>query len=198
MIFSNPSIQKDDLQILRKNLESIGIREIGIWKELVLRDESLFSEIYSLMYCDNRRLAWHAAWVIDHVSEASPEKLERYVPEMIEELPKLKSSALRRHFTRMLLSQRIPENQMGHLVNDLYDLLTPAEDIAVRANALQLLYNLSLSVPELQPELISVIETILEDDLTPGMLSKARRILSSLGFNDVKIPQRRGLKQCPK
>ena len=38
---------------------------------MVLKDESLFNEIYDLIYSNNPRLAWHAAWVIDHVSEAS-------------------------------------------------------------------------------------------------------------------------------
>jgi hypothetical protein len=80
----------------------------------------------------------------------------------------------------MLLSQKIPENQMGTLVDLLYDLLSPAEPVAVRANAMQLLYNISLIEPDLQPELISVTESILEEDLTPGLLSKSKKILSRL------------------
>ena len=57
--------------LLSQRLEKIGVQEISPWKGMVLKDESLFNEIYSLIYCDNPRLAWHAAWVTDHVSEAS-------------------------------------------------------------------------------------------------------------------------------
>ena len=181
MTFFNQSGQKAESDTdFRLRLENIGIKEIGIWKEMVLRDDSLFSEVYRLIYCDNPKLAWHAAWVTDHASEADPGKLEAFVPEMIEQLPKLKSSALKRHFTRMLISQKIPENQMGQLVDVLYNLLSPSEAIAVRANALQLLYNIALIEPALQSELISVMEIILEEELTPGMMSKARRLLGSL------------------
>lgn len=181
MTFFNSSGQKAESDTnLRLRLENIGIREIGTWKEMVLLDDSLFTEIYKLIYCANPKLAWHAAWVIDHVSEADPSKLEAFIPEMIDQLPKLKSSSLKRHFTRMLASQKIPENQMGLLVDVLYNLLSPSEAIAVRANALQVLYNIALIEPALQAELINVTEIILEEELTPGMFSKAKRVLRLL------------------
>ena len=124
---NQPGRKSESTGILKKNLENIGIQEIGIWKEMVLRDDALFSEIYSLIYCDNPRIAWHAAWVTDHVSEADPKKLEAYVPEMIDHLPNLTSSSLKRHFTRMFLSQKIPESRLGKMVDTLYDLLSPSE-----------------------------------------------------------------------
>ncbi len=167
-------------RLLQKNLENIGIQEIGIWKEMVLRDDALFAEIYALMYCDHPRIAWHAAWVTDHVSEAEPKKLEAYVPEMIDHLPNLTSSSLKRHFTRMLLSQKIPESQLGRMIDTLYSLLSPSEAVAVRANSLQLLHNIALNLPELQSELISVTESMLEEELTPGMKSKAKKVIYSL------------------
>jgi hypothetical protein len=181
MISSNQPITNDIPNLLlSQKLVHIGVREIGVWREIVLHDDVLFAEIYRLIYCENQRLAWHAAWVIDHVSEVDPSKLVPHVSEIIDWLPQLKSSSLKRHFTRMLLSQKIPENQMGKLVDVLYNLLSPSEAIAVRANALQLLYNISLIEPELKPELISVTESILEEELTPGMISKSKRILFAL------------------
>ena len=181
MTSSNQRVQRIETnKKLEGRLEKLGAREIFLWKAMVLQDESLFAEVYDLIYCDNPRLAWHAAWVIDHVSEDAPEKLEPFVPELIEHLPKLKSSSLRRHFTRMLIRQVIPENLLGKLVDVLYDLLSPSEAIAVRANALQLLYQIALKEPGLKSELITVTESILEEELTPGMMSKGKRILKSL------------------
>jgi hypothetical protein len=181
MTFSNPCIQDNEPSSqLKDRLERLGAREIGLWKEMVLQDESLFPQIYHCMFSNHPKLAWHSAWVIDHVSEVKPQLLEPLLPDLIGHLPGLKNSSLKRHFTRMLLSQKIPENQMGTLVDLLYDLLSPAEPVAVRANAMQLLYNISLIEPDLQPELISVTESILEEDLTPGLLSKSKKILSRL------------------
>ena len=179
MTFSSLSGQKSDPSLL-DNLERIGAREIGIWKEMVLRDNLLFKDIYDLIYSANSRIAWHAAWVIDHVSEAEPGKLEAFVPDLIDHLQHLKSSSLKRHVTRMLLNQKIPENKMGQLIDILYRLLSPSEAIAVRANALQLLYHISLIETDLQSELLSVTETILEEELSSGMRSKAKNIVKSL------------------
>ncbi len=181
MISSNQAVSNDHPNhFLKEKLEKIGVREIGVWREIVLNDDALFDEVYHLIYCDNARLAWHAAWVIDHVSEIVPYRLLPYISEIIDMLPQLTSSSLKRHFTRMLLSQKIPENRMGNLVDVLYNLLSPSEAIAVRANALQLLYNLALIEPELKSELISVTESILEEELTPGMISKSKRVLADL------------------
>lgn len=178
MTSSNQFVPKDDPNPdLTNILKKIGNLETGIWKEMVRRDESLFAQIYTLIYHENPKTAWHAAWVIDHVSEADPGKLEAYIPDLIDQLPHLKSSSLKRHFTRMLNRYEIPENRLGMLVDVLYNLLSPAEAIAVRANALQLLYKVALIEPELQPELISVTEAILEEELTPGMISKGKKIL---------------------
>jgi len=70
MTFSSRSGKKNNQDsLLSQRLEKIGVQEISLWKEMVLKDEPLFNEIYNLIYCNNPRLAWHAAWVIDHVSE---------------------------------------------------------------------------------------------------------------------------------
>jgi hypothetical protein len=181
MTFSSRSEKKDDSGLLLRNrLEMLGAREIFLWKEMVLKDISLFEQIYPLIYCEKPKVAWHAAWVIDHVSEADPSLLEPYIPDLIDCLPKLKSSSLKRHFTRMINRHDIPENQMGMLIDVLYDFLSPSEDVAVRANALEILLKLALKEPELQSELICVTEAILEEDLTPGMISKGKKILRLL------------------
>jgi len=72
MTFSSRSGKKNNQDsLLSQRLEKIGVQEISLWKEMALKDEPLFNEIYDLIYSNNPRLAWHAAWVIDHVSEAS-------------------------------------------------------------------------------------------------------------------------------
>lgn len=181
MTFSSRSEKKDDSDLsLSNRIEKFGACEIYLWKEMVLREESLFPQIYALMYSDQPKIAWHAAWVIDHVSEADPARLEPYIPEMIDRLPILKSSSLRRHYTRMINRHEIPENQLGMLIDVLYDLLSPSEAIAVRANALEILYKIARKEPDLQKELISVIESILEEEPTPGMISKGKKIIRSL------------------
>lgn len=171
---------KDNLPDIRTRLVNIGAKEIYIWKEMVLRDEALFEEIYNLIFSENPRIAWHAAWVIDHVSEAEPWRLESHVNEIIDLLPNLKSTALKRHFTRMLNSQEIPDDKAGKLLDVLYNLLSPSEAIAVRANSMNLLCKIAQKEPDLQAELGIVIRSIIETENTPGIVSSGKKILRTL------------------
>ena len=183
MIFSSHYGQgKNNFPDIKSRLEHIGTKEIYIWKEMVLQDESLFEEIYSLIFCDSPRISWHAAWVIDHVSEAEPWRLEAHVPDIIDQLANLKSTALKRHFTRMLNSQEIPEDKAGLLVDALYNLLSPSEAIAVRANSMNLLYKIALKEPDLQQELCIVLHAVIETENTPGIVSTGKKILRALKF----------------
>ncbi|MEI7420687.1 MAG: hypothetical protein WCK18_01275 [Prolixibacteraceae bacterium] len=166
---------------LSRNIEQFSsIHEIYLWREMVLRDEMLFLRVYKLISSDNPKVAWHAAWLIDHASEADPSKLEPYINELIERLPNLTSSSLKRHFTRMLIKQEIPEEKLGQMVDVLYHLMKPSEAIAVQANALQLLYQIAMKEPDLKGELIYVLETMMEEGQSRGMMSKGRKILKAL------------------
>lgn len=182
--------EETDLLLVQR-LEKFGKREILLWKEMVLHDELLFAKVYKLIYSDNPRIAWHAAWIIDHVSEVEPDKLKPFIPELIDELYNLKSSSLKRHFTRMILRYEVPENRMGRLVDLLYNFLSTSEAIAVRANSLEILHKLAILEPNLRDELIRVTDAMLEDECTAGILSKGRKILRSLQSIDAKVYQTR-------
>ena len=183
MTSSDPAVkQKNEIQNLRASLENLGKQEIYVWREMALRDDSLFTAIYHLIYCDNPRVAWHAAWVIDHASEAEPDKLEPHIPELTDQLPLLKSSSLKRHFTRMLNRHSIPEDKAGKLVDVLYRLLSPSEAIAVRANAMRLLCKIALLEPELKQELAGTIQSLLELEDKPGILSTGKNVLRTLQY----------------
>lgn len=183
MNFSNQQGKtKDNAQVLKNRLENIGPKEIYIWREMVLQDKDLFDEVFNLIFCDNPRISWHAAWVIDHVSEVDPGRLKIRVTEIIDNLPHLKSSSLKRHFTRMLLRQKIPTDKAGRLVDVLYKLLLPSEATAVRANSMHLLYKLALTEPDLQAELCSTIHSLLETERSAGMVSAGNKILRALRY----------------
>lgn len=170
---------EEDFELSRQ-IELFSIREIYLWREMVLQDDLLFLRVYKLISSSNPKVAWHAAWVIDHASEANPLLLEPYIIELIEKLPYLNSSSLKRHFTRMLIRHEIPEEKLGKMIDVLLNLIKPSEAIAVKANAIQLLYQISLREPEIKGELIDVLENMLEEEPSPGMQSKGKKILKAL------------------
>ena len=181
MTFSSQFEMKNEEDFdLSRNIEQFSISEIYLWREMVLRDDLLFSRVYKLISSKNPKVAWHAAWVIDHAVDAEPSRLKPYLNELIEKLPNLTSSSLKRHFTRMLIKQEIPEEKLGQMVDVLFSLLKHSEAIAVQANALQLLYQIAMKEPDLKGELIDVLETMLEEEQSRGIMSKGRKILTAL------------------
>ncbi|MCE1197368.1 MAG: hypothetical protein LWW85_00240 [Marinilabiliales bacterium] len=177
---SAPQAQESCNEPLRDQLRHLRGGEIKIWRELVSKDPNLFAQIYQWIFCDDPRIAWHAAWITDHAAEANPALLGPYVPEIIDTLHTVKSSQLKRHFTRMLIGRTLPEDKIGPFIDLLYRLLSPSEAIAVRANALQLLHDIALREPELIPELIAVTEALVEERDQLGICAKGRNVLRSL------------------
>jgi hypothetical protein len=154
--------------------------ELEIWKRTVLADKGLFKQLYELTFSPEHKIAWRACWIIDNASEDSPELLLPYIREIVSRLAVEKSGSMKRHFTRMLCRYQIPEGLLGQLVDISFKLLSPIEDVAVRANAMQLLYNISRREPDLKGELAVVLETLLEEGGTPGIVSKASKLLMQL------------------
>lgn len=82
----------------------------------------------------------------------------------------------------MLQFIEIEEEWMGGLYEKCFEFLgNPKEEIAVRAFAMVVLYNISNHFSELKPELKALIESVLEEpQVSPGVRSKANHILKKL------------------
>mgnify|MGYP002079095065 FL=1 len=154
--------------------------EMEFWEQAVATDQSVFGQLYQLTFNTNRRISWRSCWIIDTVSESSPELLKPYIPEIIDRLASEKNGSLKRHFTRIICRYELPDEKLGMLVNTAFNLLSPNEDIAVRANAMQILYNISQSEPDLKQELSSVLETLLAEETSAAIASRGKRLLIKL------------------
>lgn len=181
MITSENDIQDNyDPEILRKEILQIGGGELELWKLSVQSDERLFKQIYQLIFSGNHKVAWRSCWIIDNATENYPEMLDPLIPEIVEHLNKTQSGSLKRHFTRMLCRIEIPDELLGQVVNRCFELLSPAEPVAVRANAMQVLFNVSQREPDLKQELAAVIESLMEEGGTAGFMNRAERLLHKL------------------
>ena len=165
---------------LKYRLLQIRGGELEIWKRSVLTDKELFNQLYEMTFSPDHKIAWRACWIVDNAAEDSPELLCSHIPEIVSRLAEEKSGSMKRHYTRILCRYQIPEELLGRLVDISFQLLSPNEDVAVRANVMQLLYNISQLEPDLKGELASVLETLLEEGGTPGIVSKASKLLKKL------------------
>jgi hypothetical protein len=181
MIISvNDIPDKIDDSILLQSIFTTGVNELKFWNEALKRDIKLFERIFQFIFSEDHRLAWRSGWIIDNASEQFPELLSGRLPEIISALLTTKDASLKRHFTRILCRSEIPEEFQGATVNRCFELLVPVEPAAVRVNSMQLLFNLTQQLPDLQGELILVIENLIEEGGSAGFMNRAEKLLRKL------------------
>ena len=169
-----------DIQNIRQKILAIGSGELKIWKRAVAADKQLFKLLFQLIFSGDHRLAWRACWIIDTASEDDPDLLADKLPEVIAGFLSTSDGSLKRHFTRILCRYQIPEEYLGAIINRSFELLISSEPTSVRVFAMQLLFNISLKVPDLKGELISVIENLTEQGGTAGFINRSGKLLRQL------------------
>jgi len=170
---------RDD-KAVRQEIYKIGVNELGLWKKAVIMDKSLFDQLFGFINSADHRLAWRSCWIIDNASADCPELLVDRVPEIIEALISTKDGSLKRHFTRILCRYTIPEYYLVVLVNKCFELLLPVEPAAVRVFAMQILFNISLQLPDIKGELVSVIESLREEGGSAGFINRSEKLLRKM------------------
>jgi len=171
----NTAIEK-----IKNRILTFGSGESDHWKKSVIADKQLFDLLFKFVFSDDKRLAWRACWIIDTASEDFPELLADKLPFLIEGLLSTANSSLKRHFTRILCRYSIPEKYLGRLIDRSFELLSPTEPVAVRAFAMQLLFNMTRQIPDLKGELISVLEYLAEEGGSAGFMNRSTKLLRQL------------------
>lgn len=148
-------------------------------------DPGRFRELMDCFFAETKdyRVPQRAAYTLSLTFEKQPDLIFPYRDKLIQNLqnPELKSS-LKRNILRVLQFTEIEEDWMGNLYGYCFEFLAnPKEEIAIRAFAMVVLYNISNTFPELKPELKAIVESVLEErQVSPGVRSKANHILKKL------------------
>jgi hypothetical protein len=165
---------------IQRSILDVGSGELEMWKSMVIGNEQLFDQLFSLIFSDNHRLAWRACWIIDTASEDFPDLLANKIPTIIHGFSTTKDGSLKRHFTRILCRYQIPNEYLSAVIDRSFGLLAPSEPISVRVFAMQLLFNITKELPELKRELISVLEHLVEEGGSAGFINRSGRLLRQL------------------
>lgn len=148
-------------------------------------DAGRFHELMDCFFAETKdyRVPQRAAYTLSLSFDQHSDLILPYREKLIQHLesPDLKSS-LKRNILRVFQFTEIKEEWMGGLYENCFGFLAdPKEEIAIRAFAMVVLYNISNNFPELKPELKTMIESVLEEpQISPGVRSKGNHILSKL------------------
>lgn len=125
--------------------------------------------------------SWRAAYLVDKIHEINSRLILPYIDKVIEQVKLENHSGKKRHFLKQISLHEIPETHRGFLLEYCLNAFTSAQEaIAVRVHAMQILFNLSETEPELKPELLAVIEHEMEYHSTAGILSRGKKLARKL------------------
>ncbi|MFW6289578.1 MAG: hypothetical protein ACOC0R_01315 [Mariniphaga sp.] len=128
-----------------------------------------------------RPKSWRAAWIVDKINDKKPDLIEPHINSMIIQLKKETSSSKKRHFLKLISQHKTATEHHAFLLDYCTACFTSAgEPIAVRVYALQILYNISETEPELKPELLSIIHHETELHPSAGIKSRGRKLAKKL------------------
>jgi hypothetical protein len=129
----------------------------------------------------SNRQSWRAAWIADKINEQQPGIVANWIAPITEALRGLKHSGKKRQFLKLISLYPIsPENQSFLVDYCLQILDNSVEPPAVKAHAMQILYNISETQPGLKEELLAIMEFLIEIQESPGIQARARKLAEKL------------------
>lgn len=137
------------------------------------------AELMQLFMQDEYRVVQRAAWIVRYVSEAQPDLMQPYIPQMVARLkdPTV-HIAVKRNVLRILEEAELPEPIHSDLLNICFDAIAdPAEAIAVRAVALTVLTRLAVLYPEIKNEIHLIIEDVMSQAPPAAFRARARKAI---------------------
>ncbi|MBS0029770.1 hypothetical protein ACTJJ0_16805 [Chitinophaga sp. 22321] len=145
-------------------------------------DAVRFKQLIQLFLHDEYRVVQRAAWIISMVADNHPLLLTPHLPAMVARMEeKGMPAAVRRNVVRILQQVPIPENLHGPVMNCCFAFLEdPQETTAVKAFSMTVLARLAGNYPEIKNEIRLLIEELLENNASPGIRSRARKVLKEI------------------
>ena len=123
----------------------------------------LFAELMEYFVNGTSRVSQTTSWALGHLGEQQPELIAPYHATLLLQLQdKSKKGAVRRNIVRIYQTCPIPEQIEGELYElAMHYMLDYNEAIAIRAFSMRICDRISHKYPELIPELLDAIKSIL-------------------------------------
>lgn len=161
-------------------LKGSGRNRADVVADAIIQRPDLFPELVRIYLGNENEASRVAAWATDLIVEQHPEWIHSYIEEMTAALPRFRHDAFKRHTLRMLMRLPLPVEGLGTLLRVCFDwLVRPHEAAAQKVYAMELLYRVYLTEPDLGPELADSIRWRMDEE-TPGFRCKAEKILKKI------------------
>lgn len=132
------------------------------------------------IYSDHRN-SWRAIYLADKLHDTHPEWIQAYLPEITERLSLEQHHGKKRHMLKLISLNPVTEEHSVFLLDYCLTTFTSSkEPVANRVHAMQILFNISESEPDIKPEILELIRHEIELHPTPGIRSRGKKLIARL------------------
>jgi hypothetical protein len=171
-------------------LAEMSRRNTDFISDIVLSDKTLFENLFKLALLNEEPVSRRAIWVVDVISEVDPKILHPFMSELIEALHHFNHDGLKRHTLRMLSRNDLTMDQFLPILDLCFEFMrSEKESVAVRYQAMHLLYKMSEKEPGLKHEIISTIELQMHDG-SSALGNQCLKLLKKLKFEINKLERK--------
>lgn len=158
------TISKSDIL---QRLSNIGMGSVKMLDEVKTNSE--FIDAYVDYAISNEKYAWRAAWVLQHLSQSNPEKLQQHTNKFVSALNNIEIDGHIREMLKIILNLKLTEEQTSEVFDSCYQLLQNNKiQSSVRSTCFNFLLKVAKDYPELKDEIRIIFENI-KDYLSPGI-----------------------------
>lgn len=145
------------------------------------------SSLLDLSFHEDKQTAFRAAWILENVFEHCPDCFYPHLDKFISDFPRQENDSCKRHYTNILRHpllqlqlHKYPDEAVETLVETVFEWLIDADTpAAVKANCLDILFDLSKRYDWIAAELEEQIHFLLKDG-GPAIQARGKRVLKKL------------------
>jgi hypothetical protein len=153
--------------------------------EIIYRKPTDFRMVYDLVFDEEIKVAWRAAWACQKISEKYPEWFSETDSEKLITLTMSTSqSGLQRGCLATLYNIVLPNPVPVEFINACFEwMVSPRYPVAVQVYSMKMLYKICRIEPDFIPELRAYLENLPPEDYSAGFNATRRNILKLLNSN---------------
>lgn len=160
--------------------QRIGMNDIYEIVHLTQGNDIRKQELYDLLFDQDDKISYQAAWIMTHFSARENEFLYNKQNELIDEALRSNHIGKRRLILAILYKQPLANPPRVDFLDFCLELMiSKAEPIGTRALCMKLAYELCRPIPELIQELCVALE-MMEGELSPAIQVTKKNILKAM------------------
>lgn len=161
---------------------SLTLKKLNIIADEAVASKQKFNQLFELIFDKNIKIAWHAAWAVEKISERD---IAVFTKEQIQRLFSLSvlatNNSLKRSVLSIIVNLPLTKDLPVEFINVCFErMISVKEPVAVQALSIRLLQRVAEKEPEFIPEILATLENVDLSMFSAGYLAMRRNVMKTL------------------